>query len=495
MSTRETLEPTYERLDNALRSIGYSFEMAVADVVDNSIDAGAGRILVRVLVGSDGSLGLAIVDNGCGMSSEELREAMRFGANEKEQLDKLKKFGIGLKLASLSQAKELHVITRRGNSMSGRAWEEDGIKKGFLSTVHNEAECRKRLELSFPEWRKYRNGTVVVWQNLTKVSGHHDDLDAAAQKLIDRLARRLSLVFHRFLDGRGGRRISIEMDIFDQDRRSAGIPVPVDPLDPFGYERSALLGFPQMFHLAGDCKDKMRLRLHLWPPNSASPCYKLPGGANQMQGFYFYRNDRLLQAGGWWGLREVETHTSLARVEVEIDPSIDLDLSLDVKKSAVHLPPKLAAAFEAGKTKSGLTLKQYFGLADKAYRKRQLKVTELPVVPLSGLPAALREFLRNELKLKGTAKTNKISIKWGSLEDDCFFWVNPDEPAIYLNKAFRRALLCGRNGSSADIPVIKTLLFFLLSEAFSAERFGPRLKERLDLLNRTLVQAVRFEGS
>ena len=214
-----------------------------------------------------------------------------------------------------------------------------------------------------------------------------------------------------------------------------------------------------------------------------------------MQGFYFYRNDRLLQAGGWWGLREVETHTSLARVEVEIDPSIDLDLSLDVKKSAVHLPPKLAAAFEAGKTKSGLTLKQYFGLADKAYRKRQLKVTELPVVPLSGLPAALREFLRNELKLKGTAKTNKISIKWGSLEDDCFFWVNPDEPAIYLNKAFRRALLCGRNGSSADIPVIKTLLFFLLSEAFSAERFGPRLKERLDLLNRTLVQAVRFEGS
>src|SRR5690242_977727 len=104
MITPETLPPNYAKLDKALRSIGYSFEVAVADIVDNSIDAGARKVLIRFVVRSDDILDLVIVDDGDGMDAATLREAMRFGADVSEHISRLGKFGLGLKLASLSQA-------------------------------------------------------------------------------------------------------------------------------------------------------------------------------------------------------------------------------------------------------------------------------------------------------------------------------------------------------------------------------------------------------
>ena len=106
MATEEVLPPNYGKLDVALRSIGYSFEVAVADVVDNSIDAKANAVVVRLLTRNDKYLDLAIWDDGCGMDEKTLKEAMRFGADVSQDLDRLGKFGLGLKLASLRQARE-----------------------------------------------------------------------------------------------------------------------------------------------------------------------------------------------------------------------------------------------------------------------------------------------------------------------------------------------------------------------------------------------------
>src|SRR5438094_7712633 len=99
MSTEELLPPNYDKLDVALRAIGYSFEVAVADVVDNSIDAKAKNVTVRLLTRKDGHLDLAIWDDGCGMGEATLKEAMRFGADVSGDLERLGKFGLGLKLA------------------------------------------------------------------------------------------------------------------------------------------------------------------------------------------------------------------------------------------------------------------------------------------------------------------------------------------------------------------------------------------------------------
>jgi signal transduction histidine kinase len=132
MSREETLPPNYARLDKALRSIGYSFEAAVADIIDNSIDAGARNVLVRFVLHRDKPLDLAIWDDGSGMSEATLKEAMRFGADVNEELHRLGKFGLGLKLASLSQAKELRVFTSMSGRVAGRGWLETGISAGFV---------------------------------------------------------------------------------------------------------------------------------------------------------------------------------------------------------------------------------------------------------------------------------------------------------------------------------------------------------------------------
>src|SRR6266404_6526845 len=122
MSIEEKLPPNFSKLDIALRSIGYSFEVAVADIIDNAIDAQAKHVLVRFVIKRDAPLDVVIYDDGKGMDEATLREAMRFGADVSQEIQRLGKFGLGLKLASLSQAKEVSVLTAKNGDIAGRAW-------------------------------------------------------------------------------------------------------------------------------------------------------------------------------------------------------------------------------------------------------------------------------------------------------------------------------------------------------------------------------------
>src|SRR6267142_5881651 len=146
MAVEEKLPPNYSKLDIALRSIGYSFEVAVADIIDNAIDAHAKQVLVRFIIRRDAPLDVVIYDDGWGMNDSTLKEAMRFGADVSEQLDRLGKFGLGLKLASLSQARELRVFSMKGGNLSGRSWLEEGITRGFTSSIFDQGECGSSLK-------------------------------------------------------------------------------------------------------------------------------------------------------------------------------------------------------------------------------------------------------------------------------------------------------------------------------------------------------------
>ncbi|MBK6456062.1 MAG: ATP-binding protein [Gemmatimonadetes bacterium] len=92
--TKRRTAPNFAKLDTALRSIGYSFEVAVADIIDNSVDANARNVLVRIITRGDGKLDLAVWDDGHGMSAKTLREAMRFGADVSQDIERLGKFGL-----------------------------------------------------------------------------------------------------------------------------------------------------------------------------------------------------------------------------------------------------------------------------------------------------------------------------------------------------------------------------------------------------------------
>jgi hypothetical protein len=492
MSTEERLRPNYRRLDVALRSIGYSFEVAVADVIDNSIDAKAKNVLVRIITKRDGDLDLAIWDDGYGMSKKTLKEAMRFGADVSQDIERLGKFGLGLKLASLSQAKEVRVLTVKENRLSGRAWLEHGIAAGFTCTVFDTSECKQLLAEVTPDRRIRPSATVVWWSRLYRVGQNDANPEEHAQKLMHRLGNYLSLAFHRFLSGRL-RKVNIKLDIFDQKLGKPGIPIDLDPLDPFGYEQSGQKGFPAAMFLGGDDRDRMSIEAHIWPPNSVAPEYKLPGGANSRQGFYFYRNHRLIQGGGWNGIREAEPHSSLARLAIDMASDFDVEVSLDVKKVEIQLPPALITSIQKAKTSSGIDFKKYLSIADETYRTRRIMEAELPLIPSQGLPSELKTFLHHELRIKATAKHRDLKFEWKDLDKESFFEIDRDSGYLYLNRAYRRQLLHGLPGSSADIPVVKCLLFLILDDAISSERMGPKIREKLEQVNRILAEAVRYE--
>lgn len=492
MSTQEHLPPNYQKLDVALRSIGYSFDAAVADIIDNSIDALANTILVRIVIRPDHPLDIVVWDDGCGMTSSTLKEAMRFGADVSQEIERLGKFGLGLKLASLSQARELRVFTLKDGQLSGRGWLEEGIRSGFTCSIFNPAECRSALAKLVPDRKWSKAGCVVWWSSLYRVGQNHANPEQHAQKLLDRLCDCLSLSFHRFLSGTP-RKITIRLDIFDADTLSPGVPMVLDSLDPFGYTQTGHKDFPAKMEVEDGYKDRIAIAAHIWPSNSGEAGYKLPGGANSRQGFYFYRNNRLIQGGGWNGIREVEPHSSLARVAIDMAPDFDVDVSLDVKKVEIQLPVSLVKAIQKAKTPSGFDFKKYLSLADETYRSRKLVETELPLIPSVGIPAPLCEFLHRELRIQATAKHRDLRIEWSNFDDDSFFKIDRENGRLFLNQTYRRQLLHGLQGSSADIPVVKCLLFLLLRDALCSERTGPKVREKLEELNRILVEAVKYE--
>ncbi len=101
-----------------LKAIGlnHAFESAIADLVDNSVDAHASQILVRFVLRRGLITHLLVVDNGRGMTADEVDGAMRLGRPNPHSTDALGHFGMGLKAASFSQADELTVLTRHASA-------------------------------------------------------------------------------------------------------------------------------------------------------------------------------------------------------------------------------------------------------------------------------------------------------------------------------------------------------------------------------------------
>jgi hypothetical protein len=492
MSIQEHLPPNFGKLDVALRSIGYTFEAAVADVIDNSIDAKAQTIMVRIIIHKEKPLDIVIWDNGTGMSPDTLKEAMRFGADVSQEEKRLGKFGLGLKLASLSQATDLRVYALNSGTLSGRGWLEDGIKKGFSGIIYNEEECRQALSEIIPDCTLKKSGTVVWWANLYREGRHHISPDEHAQKLMDNLNNYLSMAFHRFLDG-NPRKIKIVLDVFDAEKGISGVPIHVASLNPFGYENTGQKGFPAALKPEGEYADKMKIKAHIWPPNSDKAEYRLPGGANNRQGFYFYRNDRLIQGGGWNGIRDAETHMSLARLEVDLSPEVDVEVSLDVKKKEIRIPQKMVSAIKSAKTSEGINFSKYLSIADEAYRTKPVTEDELPIIPSAGLPDNLKAFMHREFQIEKTTRHRDLKIIWMDLDLEIFFYVDRDQDILYLNQKFRKKLTNGRYRSDTNMPVLKTLLFLFLKDELRSEKWGSKICAKIDEANRILVKAMQFE--
>ena len=159
--------PNAYYLVDSLRSTGYSFDAAVADIVDNSISAGAKHIDLYIPPTGERPY-LAFVDDGCGMDRDELIRAMRFASFSKDEERKdsdLGRFGLGLKLASSSQCRRFTVLSKKNGKLSGMVWDLDSLMKeqSWVMGELSESECQKLPK--FDELDVKNNGTMVLWEN------------------------------------------------------------------------------------------------------------------------------------------------------------------------------------------------------------------------------------------------------------------------------------------------------------------------------------------
>ena len=321
-------------LMESTRAIGYSIESAIADVIDNSIAAKASN--VEIIFNYLPYPYIAICDDGNGMDGDKLTESMRYGSSsptDERCEDDLGRYGLGMKTASLSQCRSLTVISKQGENIEARRWDLDHIKhtKKWSLEVLNEDEFKNVI--GFDSLQKKETGTLVVWESLDKLKSGSLALEKELENKMQLVKKHLELVFHRYLSGDGTKRVSMSIN-----------GVNLNAFDPFFVTKSTTVMDDEKIEIPGR-KGKVIIRPYILPHPSKMTKDELvkyggKDGLRNLQGFYIYRNKRLITWGTWFRLLKMDEFTKLARVQVDIPNSLDDLWTLDIKKSTAF-PPEI----------------------------------------------------------------------------------------------------------------------------------------------------------
>lgn len=331
----EIAVPDAASLMQSLRAFGYDISTAVADLIDNSITADASEISVQ-FEWNNGNPWIAVMDNGCGMTVHTLYNAMKLGS--KNPLDvrngrDLGRFGLGLKTASFSQCKKMTVMTKtQAGEISLRCWDLDVV------TEHNEwmllktgSEIGHRLGQRF--FSTVKSGTVVLWENLDRIIPKKHINDESYQdtflKYADSVKRHIAVVFSSYMYGTNKIR-------FNLNNR------PIKLWDPFMRDNKNTTILP-----AESCQvenHEVKIQPYILPHPNKLTTAEFDSNAGQhgwreQQGFYLYRNNRLIVEGNWLipGMKKKEQYR-LARIRIDIGNETDSEWSIDVRKS-IAVPP------------------------------------------------------------------------------------------------------------------------------------------------------------
>jgi len=331
MMKKISLPPYAPVLMESTRSLGYSLEAAIADLVDNSISAQATKIHINFFPINNPFL--CIIDNGHGMGSDELTNAMRYGSsNPKDPREKndMGRFGLGMKTASLSQCRCLTVISLKDGALEARQWDLDEIYKyGEWDLLVPDPSQIKEFP-GIEQLKEFNKGTIIVWQKLDKIFAGDIAPERSFAEKMDKVREHISLVFHRYITGEIGlKRIS-----FYINNR------PVESVDPFLIKKSDQAMDVETIIVE---KEKVLVTPYILPHISKLTREELESlgseeGLRKKQGFYVYRNKRLLIWGTWFRLMRQDDLYKLARVKVDVPNSLDHLWSLDIRKSTATPP-------------------------------------------------------------------------------------------------------------------------------------------------------------
>ena len=330
-----SLPPYAPVLMESTRAIGYSIEAAIADLIDNSIVAKASSVDIDFF--PIGEAYISIFDNGCGMDKNTLINAMKYGSrNSLDVRDEndLGRYGLGLKMASMSQCRILTVISKQNGETNGCQWNLDYIaneSKDWSLILLDEETLEQ-----FPNYEKIKNaehGTLIIWQNLDRLAVGESQIEKVFRDKMAIIREHLSLVFHRYISGESG---LIKLNIRMND-------LSIEPIDPFLTKKSTQLMDEEIIVVRGK---KVKVKPFILPHTSKltkAELIQLGGkdGLRKLQGFYVYRNKRLLIWGTWFRLMRQGDLTKLSRVQVDIPNSLDDLWTLDIKKSTATPPEEV----------------------------------------------------------------------------------------------------------------------------------------------------------
>ncbi len=368
----QILEPDPSRLVEGLRDTGYVFNTALADIVDNSLDAAATVIKVNIHMDIAGEVSISVADNGCGMNEQELLNAMKYGSRSLEDPSRLGKFGLGLKTASTAFCRRI-VVTSRGSEDNGTnkaVWDLDHIAEVDMWELLFE-ETTEEEDMFFEEITEGGSGTIVRWDKTDRLLKDYSDPGGtharrALIRVVDDFKGHAAMVYQRFLDTGDTRARNVELFINGEQ---------VHARDPFcrSEKETEVVASKTMYATMPDGrKIDFNVVASVIPRRdqfSNERAAKIAQISNDMQGFYIYRENRLIHYGDYLGMRRVEPHTTLLRIEFFLDHKLDDKFNMDIKKSRILLDSELYYWLQNSFLPAPLNA------ADQRYRMKQRIVT------------------------------------------------------------------------------------------------------------------------
>lgn len=322
-------EPNAKILISALQHIGYDEISAIADIIDNSIDANATQIKIYIDSDTHKKIKITIIDNGQGMDVETLDEALKLGSDTiHDDIGDLGKYGMGLSTAGLALANRTIVLTKSGDSLEVLKSETD------VNTVKEKNAFVKKLQKAneiestyFKNMVQNDSGTIVILEDCIGIKS------SQASTLREKVVKNIARVFRNFMS---------KTTFYVNDIR-------IEPDDPLRLkvkndELKGTLFSEEDYSVRWKDKDNeerrgnIHIKLCVLPDCEKNIARKM--GINlQNQGFSVLRNNREIANGylpKWEGIVR-DPHLNRFRGEISFSSDMDYAMGVNFRKNGIDM--------------------------------------------------------------------------------------------------------------------------------------------------------------